>query len=213
MLTVYLPFHADTHPGLRVQDGQVVFTQARCFEPGFMERRDHVGSVGDHAGLDALADVFVDKFARVFLGVFCCTAPTLEPGLIKVCVRRFVRPCSFRVVRPRPSFAPIEIIAKDVIIFLPAWGARVVRLARGKLHTRDHEVQLMMLGMRMAHPQDVVLVWLQSGEGHGFKAVHEFGFHLRRYVLARRPGEHASGELPHALLRIDEFFRGIGIPP
>lgn len=178
-----------------------------------MERRDHVGPVGDHAGFDALADVLVDKFARVFPGVFFYPAPTLEPGLVKVCVRRFVRPCALWVVRPRPSLAPIEIIAEDVIIFLPAWGARVVRLARGKLHTRDHEVQLMMLGMRMAHPQDVVLVRLQSGEGHGFKAVHELVFHLRRDVLARRPGEHAGGEFPHTLLRINEFFRGIGIPP
>lgn len=178
-----------------------------------MQGLNHLFPVGDCPGLDTLGDKFVDEPARVVFGFVRCLQPPADAaGLGEVCMRRLVGARPLRIIRPGPPFTPVVQVSENIKILLPPRGAGIVGLAPVQLRARDHEVQFMMRGVGMPHPQDIILIRLQSGEGHGFKAVHELVFHLRRDVFARRPGEHAGSELPDALLRVDELLCGLGIP-
>jgi len=66
-------------------------------------------------------------------------------------------------------------------------------------------MQLMVPGVAVTHPEDVVAIRLQPGEGRALKVVHEPLFLLRRHGVLRPPRKGACRELPCALLGVDEF--------
>jgi hypothetical protein len=49
----------------------------------------------------------------------------------------------------------------------------VEALAGGQFHSRGHEVQLVVAGVRMTYEQDVVLVFLKTCERHLFEPIHD----------------------------------------
>lgn len=74
-------------------------------------------------------------------------------------------------------------------------------------------MQLMVPGVAVAHPEDVVAIRLQPGEGRALKVVHEPLLLLRRHCVLRPPRESACRELPFAFLGVDEVARHIRIAP
>lgn len=52
-------------------------------------------------------------------------------------------------------------------------------------------MQFMVPGVAVAHPEDVVAIRLQPGEGRALKIVHETLFLLRRHGVLWPPGKGA----------------------
>lgn len=94
---------------------------------------------------------------------------------------------SGRVIRSGPTLAVIVQVAEQVKMLLPAGRAGIEGFATGKLHTRNHKVQLVMPGMNMPHPEDVALVCLQPGKGQSLKIVHDALLLLRRHSIVGMP--------------------------
>lgn len=101
-----------------------------------------------------------------------------------------VRVCRVSQTVPGVDLAP-EVIE---LLFCPLSGrADVQAFARGQLDPWGDEMQLMMAGMGMADPEDIVLVRFQTGEGEPLKAVHDGPFDLRGDGFPWSEGQHAGG--------------------
>ena len=59
--------------------------------------------------------------------------------------------------------------------------------------------------MSVPYPENIPLVFLQSGKGYGLETVHDLSFLLRRDDIVRMPGKNASRELPCRVQRVDEL--------
>ncbi len=193
-------------------DREIVLALARRRESDLVQGLHQFRPVADHAGLDALGDEVVDQLARILLRILGRGLPPADAsGAGQVRVRGTVWPNALRVVRPGPAFPPVEEVAENVEVLLPAGRARVEGLARGQLQARNDEVQLVMPGVGVLNPENVVLVGFQTGEGYRFEGVHDLAFLLRRDLLAGRPAQHACGELPDAILGVDELHGDFGV--
>lgn len=69
----------------------------------------------------------------------------------------------------------------------------------------------MVPGMVVAHPEYVVLVRGQSGEGDFLKVVHDPLLLFRRHLVIRMPGQGSGGELPLEIQRINQVTGDIHI--
>ena len=106
-------------------------------------------------------------------------------GPVRVC-----RVCRVSQTVPGVDLAP-EVIK---LLFCPLSGwADVQAFARGQLDPWSDEMQLMMAGMGMADPEDIVLVCFQTGEGEPLEAIHDGPFHLRGDGFPWSEGQHAGG--------------------
>lgn len=96
-----------------------------------------------------------------------------------------------RVCGVRQSVSGIDHIPE--VIELPfcrlARWPDVQALAGGKLHARGNEMQLVMPGMFMPDPEDVVLIRIQTCESETLEAVHDGLFHGRGDGFTRSKGE------------------------
>lgn len=61
-----------------------------------------------------------------------------------------------------------------------------------------------MPGMVMPHPEDIALVRLQAGKGHGLEVVHDARFLLGRHDFVRMPGKNPGRELPFGVQGVDQ---------
>lgn len=116
-----------------------------------------------------------------------------------------------RVVGSGPVLAVIVQVAEQVKMRLPAGWARIERFAAGKLHTRNHKVQLVMPGMNMPHPKDIALIRLQSGKGQSLKIVHNPLLLFRRHRIVGVPRQRSGGETPLGVQRVDERPRHLRV--
>lgn len=121
-----------------------------------------------------------------------------------------VRVCRVSQAVPGVDFAP-EVIE---LFFCPFSGrADVQAFARGQLDPWGDEMQLMMTGMGMADPEDIVLVRFQTGEGEPLKAVHDGPFHFRGDGFPWSEGQHAGGVAVPEGQRINEAAGLVSIAP
>ena len=68
-----------------------------------------------------------------------------------------------------------------------------------------------MPGMVVPHPEDISLVRLQAGKGHGLEVVHDARFLLGRHEFVRMPGKDPGRELPFGVQAVDQFSRQLRI--
>ena len=151
-----------------------------------------------------------DDLARVFLGIQAVAKP---PGVVQVRMSGLDCPLALRIIRACPALAPVMQVAQRVEVLLPAGRKRVERLACGQFHPRCDEVQFMVPGVAVAHPEDVIAIRLQPGESRALKVVHEPLFLLRRHGVLRPPRQGACRKLPGALLGVDEVARHVRVAP
>lgn len=193
-------------------DREIVLALARRREADLVQGLHQFRPVADHAGLDALGDEVVDQLARILLLILGRGLPPADaPGAGQIRVRGTVWPNALRVVWPGPAFAPVEEVPENVEVLLPAGRTGIEGLARGQFQARDDEVQLVMPGVGVPNPEDVVLVGFQTGEGNGLEGIHDLAFLFRRDLLAGRPAQHAGGELPGAILGVNELHGDVGV--
>lgn len=121
-----------------------------------------------------------------------------------------VRVCRVSQTVPGVDLAP-EVIE---LLFRPLSGrADVQAFARGQLDPWGDEMQLMMAGMGMADPEDIVLVLCQTGEGEPLEAIHDGPFHLRGDGFPWSEGQHAGGVAVLEGQRINEAAGLVSIAP
>lgn len=121
-----------------------------------------------------------------------------------------VRICRVSQTVPGVDLAP-EVI--ELLFCPPSGRADVQAFARGQLDPWGDKMQLMMAGMGMADPEDIVLVRFQTGEGEPLEAIHDGPFHLRGNGFTRSEGQHARGVAVLEGQRINEAAGLVRIAP
>lgn len=135
-------------------------------------------------------------------------APPAQTGRVQVRMLRRYQAGACRIVGPRPTLAQIVQVAEQVKMLLPAGRAGIEGPARCQLHARNDEVQFMVPGVAVPHPEDVALIRLQPREGQPLEVIHDALLLLRRHRVVRMPGQHSGGEPPSRVQRVDESAGG-----
>lgn len=68
-----------------------------------------------------------------------------------------------------------------------------------------------MPGMVVPHPEDIALIRLKAGKGHGLEVVHDVRFLLGRHNFVRMPGKDPGRELPFGVQGVDQLSRQLRI--
>ena len=131
-------------------------------------------------------------------------APADESRPVQIGVVRCMDTGSRRIVRTCPAFRDVQQVAENIEGFLPAGRTGIERLSAPEFHARDDKMQFRMPCVSVPYPENIPLVFLQSGEGHGLETVHDFSLLLRRDDIVGMPGKDASRELPCRVQRVDE---------
>ena len=133
------------------------------------------------------------------------SAPADEPRPVQIGMVGCMDAGSRGIVRTCPSFRDVQKVAEDIEGFLPAGRTGIERLSASEFHARDDEMQFRMPRVSVPYPENIPLVVLQSGEGHGLETVHDLSFLLRRDDIVGMPGKDTSRELPCRVQRVDEL--------
>ena len=196
---------AHLHAAVRGNDADVVPAFAVDAQPLFLQGAQNIFPVPDKSLRHFLPEKGVnDLFGPVAVAFPDFLAPSRHSRLEQVGLFRKLIPRPCRVVGTRPAFAPVEQVAENVKVLLPAGRAGVEILAAGKFQARNEEMQLVMPGMGMPHPEDIALIRFQTGEGHAFKGVHDFLFLCLADLFLRVPRQSAGSEFPSPLYAVDQ---------
>ena len=131
-------------------------------------------------------------------------APADEPRSMQIGMVGSMDAGSRRIVRTCPAFRDVQQVAENIEGFLPAGRTRIERLSASELHARDDKMQFRMPCVSVPYPENIPLVFLQSGKGYCLETVHDFSLLLRRDDIVGMPGKDASRELPCRVQRVDE---------
>jgi len=131
-------------------------------------------------------------------------APADEPRSMQIGMVGSMDAGSRGIVRTCPSFRDVLQVAENIEGFLPAGRTGIERSSAPEFHARDDKMQFRMPCVSVPYPENIALVFLQSGEGHGLEVVHDLSFLLRRDDIVGMPGKDTSRELPCRVQRVDE---------
>lgn len=123
-------------------------------------------------------------------------APADKSRFVQIGIVGSMDACSRRIVWPCPSFCVVEQIAEDIEGLLPAGRTRIEGLSSSEFHAGNDEMQFRMTCVSVPYPENIPLIFLQSGEGHSLETVHDFSLLLWRDDIVGMPGKDASRELP-----------------
>ena len=148
----------------------------------------------------------MDRVLGVGAFVFAwLSAPADEPRPVQIGMVGSMDAGSRGIVRTCPAFRDVQQVAEDIEGFLPAGRTGIESLSAPEFHARDDEMQFRMPSVSVPYPENIPLIFLQSGEGHDFKTVYDFSFLFRRDDIVGMPGKDASRELPCRVQRVDEL--------
>ena len=131
-------------------------------------------------------------------------APADEPRSMQIGMVGSMDAGSRGIVRTCPAFRDVQQVAENIEGFLPAGRTWIERLSAPEFHARDDKMQFRMPCVSVPYPENIPLVFLQSGEGYGLETVHDFSFLIRRDDIVGMPGKDTSRELPCRVQRVDE---------
>ncbi|EFH9173412.1 hypothetical protein V6E14_25630 [Serratia marcescens] len=123
--------------------------------------------------------------------------------------------CAPWIIRVSQTIPGIDFTAQVIErLFCSISGrANVQALPGAKLNAGRHKMQLVMPGMGMPDPENVVLIGFKPRERDLFKAIHELPLHFRRDLLLRGERQHAGSVLVPEIERVDEFAGSIRRSP
>ena len=139
-------------------------------------------------------------------------APADEPRSMQIGMVGSMDTSSRGIVRTCPAFRDVQQVAENIEGFLPAGRTRIERLSASEFHAWDDEMQFRMPCVSVPYPENIPLVFLQSGEGYGLETVHDFSFLIRCDDIVGMPGKDTSRELPCRVQRVDELPGKSDIP-
>lgn len=114
--------------------------------------------------------------------------------------------CAPWVIRVSQAIPGVDFTAQVIeSLFCGISGRADVQAFPGtKLNAGRHKMQLVMPGMGMPDPKDVVLIGFKPGERDLFKAIHELLLHFRRDLLLRGERQHAGSVFVPEIERVDK---------
>lgn len=197
VFTKQLSFQAPALVGVRVANGDVIFADARQVEAGRRQGLGHAWPVMNVAGLDVLNDPVMDQLA----GIAAPDALDKADGLAGALRRH-------RIV---PAMLFVEDVAQGVVVRLVAWRRDIQTATADELHTRGDEMQLDAVFVRVAYPENIALVGVETGEGQTFEIVH----HLPLLAVVRRvlgrEGDDPGTICPLVRASVDQCPHPVGV--
>ena len=178
-------------------DSQIVFSHAADFQTGFLQGLNDVLPRADFSLLQKRQHIVMHSLP-VFLPLISAglSAPAQQTRRMEIGMVRRTQARPLRIIRSGPAFPDIVQITKDIEILLPAGRAGIEGPAAGKLHARNHKMQLMMPGVAVPNPENCPLVFFQPGKGDSLKVIHNALFLFRRYRIFGMPGKNPGRKTP-----------------
>jgi hypothetical protein len=199
-------FESEFFFAVGILHGYVVFADTVYLKARIPQGREYVFTVVDDSVFDECAQVIMYRVLGIGAFVFVwLPAPADEPRSVQIGMVGSMDAGSRGIVRTCPAFRDVQQVAENIEGFLPAGRTWIERLSAPEFHARDDKMQFRMPCVSVPYPENIPLIFLQSGEGHGFKTVHDFSFLFRRDDIVGMPGKDASRELPCRVQRVDEL--------
>ena len=231
--SIDLSLQAEPVPRLRVQRRHVRLALPGHVQSRVLQRRHQARPVLDRPAFDPIRHEGVQRLAAVEPHGALATVTDLA-GM-------HLLAGAFGIVRPRPAVFVVERIPQRIEGALPAGRGDVERPTGVKLQPRRYEVKfdppgasvlvrpvpvrfgplvrslallrIRTVRVRVAHPQDVVLVRLQPREGDALELVHDaFLLGLARAIF-RRERQDARRVAPLPIDPVDQLARLRWIAP
>ena len=147
----------------------------------------------------------MDRVLGVGAFVFAwLSAPADEPRPVQIGMVGSMDAGSREIVRTCPAFRDVQQVAENIEGFLPAGRTGIEGLSASEFYSWDDEMQFWMPSVSVPHPENIPLIFLQSGKGYCLETVHDFSLLLRRDDIVGMPGKDTSRELPCRVQRVDE---------
>ena len=193
------PFHPKARIALRIVDGDVRLALARNGKADVFERGDEARSVVNVADLDALLDI----------GVYGLAGAAALQGFLWP----LEHTSAIRIVRTGPAVFVVQRVPKRRVERGPAGRRDVQRLAGRKLHARRHEMQFdpAAFGVRVPHPEAVILIGFEAGEGDALEFVHDLLLLGRARGVLAGERDDAARIAPLPIDAVDQLHRALGI--
>ncbi len=137
-------------------DSEIVFSYAADFQTGFLQSLNDVLPRADFSLLQKRQHIVMHSLP-VFLPLISAglSAPAQQTRRMDIRMARRTQARPLRIIRSGPAFPDIVQVAKDIEILLPAGRAWIEGPPAGKLHARNHKMQLMMPGVAVANPREL----------------------------------------------------------
>lgn len=149
----------------------------------------------------------------VFLPLFPAglSSPAQQTRRMEIRIARRTQARPLRIIRSGPTFPDIVQITKHIEILLPAGRAGIEGPAAGKLHARNHKMQLMMPGVAVSNPENCPLIFLHPGKGDSLEIIHDASLLFRRHRIVGMPGKNPGREPPCRVQRINQRPRPLHV--
>lgn len=193
-------------------DSKIILSDAVYFQPGFLQGLNDVLPRANLAQLQERQHIVMHSLP-VFLPLIFAglSAPAQQTRRMEIGMARRTQARPLRIIRPRPVFPDIVQITKHIEILLPAGRAWIEGTAAGKLHARNHKMQLMMPGVAVPNPENCPLLFFQPGKGDSLEIIHDASLLFRRHRIVGMPGKNPGSEPPCRVQRINQRPRPLHV--
>ena len=193
-------------------DSEIVFSHAADFQTGFLQSLNDVLPRADFSLLQKRQHIVMHSLP-VFLPLISAglSAPAQQTRRMEIGMVRRTQARPLRIIRSGPAFPDIVQVAKDIEILFPAGRAWIEGPAAGKLHARNHKMQLMMPGVAVPNPENCPLIFLHPGKGHSLEIIHDASLLFRRHRIVGMPGKNPGREPPCRVQRINQRPRPLHV--
>ena len=200
-----------------MQQGDAVPARPRDLEAQLLHLLDHALAVADQPSFDTLGDQRMCQLTQLHPALRCRHtlrhSQLLPSDHALIALRVLEVALSRRVVRVCQPVLCIDH-RPEVVVDLPGLRpgrADVQRFASRQLDSWHHEMDFMVARVLVAHPQNVVLVRLQTGERHGLESIHDVLLLLGRDDFTRGEAQHPRLVLVLEAQAVDEALSRGGI--
>ena len=99
------------------------------------------------------------------------------------------------IIRPRPTVFDVEHVAQRVEVTLPTRGRDVQGFPGLQVDPGSHDVDVDSAGWLVVPDRGPGIAFrIQSGPGQALKVVQHLVYLFRRWIVLRRPGNHAGSQ-------------------
>ena len=193
-------------------DSEIVFSHAADFQTGFLQSLNDVLPRADFSLLQKRQHIVMHSLP-VFLPLISAglSAPAQQTRRMEIGMVRRTQARPLRIIRSGPAFPDIVQITKNIEILLPAGRTWIEGPVAGKLHARNHKMQLMMPSVAVPTPENCPLIFFQPGKGHSLEIIHNALFLFRRYRIFGMPGKNPGRKTPCRIQRINQGPRSLHV--
>lgn len=186
-------------------DGEIFLALSGDLQAGVTDRLHHAGAIRDALGRYKAREILVDALT-----------PLSQPEALLRPLRGLCKHSgTLWIIWPRPAVREVQGVPERRIGAFPAGGRDVQRPTTAKLHARRHEMKLgaPALCVAVTDPCDVILLWIQPGEGQTLESVHSLTLLVLGRRILGREGQDAMRVGPLAVDAVDQVAGPVHIAP